>query len=218
MPASRHLRNETRRLDSPVGSCIQVGRCLVGEAAAADPEPILESPQRRRRSTAVTLLIGLAVLAMAAALQRVISSLALPSLLTVTTVALLVAQAPVVAAQGIDQELGMLLLLPLFSLVGLQCSWRELFPGGAWLLLLALAIVAVQAIGLLILSRHRRIGLPKVLVASQAVIGGPTTALAVAAALGRQELILPAMALGMLGYLFGSYLGLGVEKAVTLLS
>lgn len=192
MPASRHLRNETRRLDSPVGSCIQVGRCLVGEAAAAEPEPILESPQRRRRSTAVTLLIGLAVLAMAAALQRVISSLALPSLLTVTTVALLVAQAPVVAAQGIDQELGMLLL--------------------------AVAIVTVQAIGLWILSRHQRIGLPKALVASQAVIGGPATAVAVAAALRRRELVPPAMALGMLGYLFGSYLGLGVEKAVTLLS
>lgn len=58
----------------------------------------------------------------------------------------------------------------------------------------------------------------KLLVASQAVIGGPATAIAVAAALGRRELIPPALALGMLGYLIGSYLGLGVEKAVGLLS
>jgi uncharacterized membrane protein len=40
----------------------------------------------------------------------------------------------------------------------------------------------------------------------------------VAAALGRRELILPAMALGMLGYLIGSYLGLAVAKVVSLLS
>ena len=84
--------------------------------------------------------------------------------------------------------------------------------------MLASAIVAVQAIGLWLLSRRQHIGLPKVLVASQAVIGGPATAVAVAAALGRRELILPAMALGMLGYLIGSYLGLGVAKVVSLLS
>jgi len=57
-----------------------------------------------------------------------------------------------------------------------------------------------------------------VIIASQAVIGGPATAASVAAALGRRELILPAMALGMLGYLIGSDLGLGVAKVVSLLS
>jgi uncharacterized membrane protein len=146
----------------------------------------------------------LAVLVVSTALQWLLAPLALQFLLTVTTLALLIAQTPVVAAQRLDQGLGMLLLLPFFSLVGLQSSWRELFPPGGWILLLALAIVAVQAIGLLILGRHQRIGLPKVLLASQAVIGGPTTAVAVAAALGCRELFLPAMALG-------------VEKAVTLL-
>jgi uncharacterized membrane protein len=194
------------------------GRGHVGEAAAAEPEQAIQPQQRRLRSTAVTLLIGLAVLALAAALQRLFAPLVLPSLLTVTTVALLVAQVPVVARQRLDQELGMLLLLPFFSLVGLQSSWRELFPAGGWLLLLASAIVAVQGIGLWILSRRQRLGFPQLLVASQAVIGGPATAVAVAAALGRRELILPAMALGMLGYLIGSYLGLGVAKVVSLLS
>ena len=160
------------------------------------PPLTLRSPSSRGRDgcTAITLLIGLAVLALAAALQRLFAPLVLPSLLTVTTVALLVAQVPVVARQRLDQELGMLLLL------------------------LASAIVAVQALGLWLLSRRRHIGLPKVLVASQAVIGGPATAASVAAALGRRELILPAMALGMLGYLIGSDLGLAVAKVVSLLS
>ena len=40
----------------------------------------------------------------------------------------------------------------------------------------------------------------------------------VAAALGRREVILPAMVLGMLGYLIGRDLRLGGEKVVSLLS
>ena len=101
----------------------------------------------------------------------------------------------------------MVLLLPYFSLVGLQCSWRELFPAGGWMLLVALVIVMAQAFGLWMFRLWRRIGLTKALVASQAVIGGPTTAVALAAALKRRELIPPAMALGLLSYLFGTYLG-----------
>jgi len=193
------------------------GRGPVGKAAAAEAEPGSEAPQRSRRITAITLLIGVAVLVVAAVLERLLAPQACPSLLTVTTVALLFAQTPVVAAQRLDQELGLLLLLPFFSLVGLQSPWRALFPGGAWILLLAAAIVTVQAIGLWILSRTRRIGLAKALVASQAAIGGPATSVALATALGRRELLLPAVALGLLGYLIGTYLGLAVAKVVALL-
>ena len=48
------------------------------------------------------------------------------------------------------------------------------------------------------------------LVASQASIGGPSTALALATAIGRAELAVPSVAIGLLGYLLGTYLGLGV--------
>ena len=46
--------------------------------------------------------------------------------------------------------------------------------------------------------------------ASQASIGGPSTALALATAIGRAELAVPSVAIGLLGYLLGTYLGLGV--------
>lgn len=195
-----------------------VGRALIGQPADTESEKAVKPQQRRLRSTTITLLIGVAVLLVAAAVQRLLAPLALPYLLIVTTVALIAAQTPVVAAQCLDQEVGMLLLLPFFSKVGLESSWRALFPAGGWVLLQALVIVAIQALGLLILNRQGRIALPKVLVVSQAVVGGPTIAAALAAALGRQELIVPAVALGMLGYLIGSYLGLTVERVVMLLS
>lgn len=193
-------------------------RGFMAKPAATQPEPPVNPQQRRLRSTTITLLIGIAVVLVAAAVQRWLAPLDLPYLLIVTSVALIAAQTPVVAAQRLDQEVGMLLLLPFFSEVGLESSWRALFPAGGWVLLAASAIVAIQAVGLLVLNRHGRIALPQMLVASQAVVGGPTTAAVLAAALGRKELIVPAVALGMLGYLLGSYLGLAVERAVSLLS
>ena len=199
-------------------SSLLAGRALMGQPAATQSEEGVKSQKRGLRSTGMTLLIGVAVLVVAALVQRLLAPLALPYLLIVTTVALIAAQTPVMAEQSLDQEVGMLLLLPFFSEVGLESSWRALFPAGGWVLLQALGIVVIQAVGLLILNRQERITLPKLLVTSQAVVGGSTTAAVLAAALGRKELIVPAVALGMLGYLIGSYLGLAVERVVTLLS
>ncbi len=65
--------------------------------------------------------------------------------------------------------------------------------------------MALQAVGLLLL---RRWPLEETLVASQASIGGPSTALAFATSFKRPELVLPSVAIGLLGYLVGTYLGL----------
>ena len=61
---------------------------------------------------------------------------------------------------------------------------------------------------MLLLRHWRRWPLGETLVASQAAIGGPSTALALATSLKRAELALPAVAIGLLGYLVGTYLGL----------
>jgi uncharacterized membrane protein len=59
-------------------------------------------------------------------------------------------------------------------------------------------------------QRWRRWQLSDALVASQAAIGGPSTALALATSLGRPQLALPAVAIGLFGYLLGTYLGLAM--------
>lgn len=197
--------------------CMTAGLGVTAEAA-----PVLlseeEKPQRdgiRRRLR--TLALGLGVVFLSIAIQRLLLPWALPLLLSVTSLALLIAQIPATASQRLDPELGMMLMLPFFSLIGLTTSWRELLPAGSWLLLLAVSIVAVQGVVLCFVARKRRSSLERALVASQAAIGGPTTAVALAIAMGRRDLLLPGTALGMLGYLVGSYLGLGVARTVSLL-
>ena len=52
------------------------------------------------------------------------------------------------------------------------------------------------------------------LVASQAAVGGPSTALALAAGLDRDDLAVAGIALGLLGYVIGTYLGVAVAAWV----
>jgi len=156
------------------------------------------------------LLWGLAVLllsnALTAALQRLWP--ALPAILVLTTLTLLVAQLPGAPSRRGCYGLGLLLIQPFFTVMGLSSPVGALLGEGLPVLLYAALIVALQGLGLLVLRRWRGWGLGETLVASQASIGGPSTALALATAIGRAELALPAVAIGLLGYLLGTYLGL----------
>ena len=70
--------------------------------------------------------------------------------------------------------------------------------------------------GLVIFGLGRLLGLDlkTLAVASQANVGGPASAMALATARGYTDRLLPGVAVGLLGYAAGNYLGLGVAVAV----
>ena len=125
-----------------------------------------------------------------------------------TTTALIAAQLPWGPSRRGCYEEGLLLIQPFFTVIGLSSPVGGLLGEGLPVLVYAAWIVALQAAALLLLRRWRRWPLGETLVASQAAIGGPSTALALATSLKRGELALPAVAIGLLGYLVGTYLGL----------
>ena len=133
---------------------------------------------------------------------------AVPSILVLTTTALIAAQLPWGPSRRGCYEEGLLLIQPFFTVIGLSSPVGGLLGEGLPVLVYAAWIVALQAAALLLLRRWRRWPLGETLVASQAAIGGPSTALALATSLKRGELALPAVAIGLLGYLVGTYLGL----------
>ncbi|MDB4555306.1 DUF819 family protein, partial [Synechococcus sp. AH-707-D15] len=105
---------------------------------------------------------------------------------------------------------------PFFTVIGLNSPMSGLLGEGLPVLIFATLIVALQAVGLLLLRRWRRWPLEETLVASQASIGGPSTALALATSFKRPELVLPSVAIGLLGYLVGTYLGLLASAVLSL--
>ena len=131
-----------------------------------------------------------------------------PTILVLTTVALLAAQLPGASSRSGCYGLGLLLIQPFFMVIGLSSPVAGLLGAGFPVLLYAAWIVAIQG-GTLLLIRHwRRWPLTECLVASQAAIGGPSTALALATSLESASLAMPGVAIGLCGYLIGTYLGL----------
>ena len=142
---------------------------------------------------------------------------AVPSILVLTTLALIAAQLPGRFSRRGCYGGGLLLIQPFFTVIGLSSPVGGLLGEGLPVLIYALLIVTMQAVGLLLLRRWRGWPLAETLVASQASIGGPSTALALATSLKRPELALPSVAVGLLGYVVGTYLGL-IVSAVLLVS
>ena len=195
-------------------------------AATADSDPQLGtgSGWRSWRSLLRPLAWGLGILIASQLITPLLQRLwpALPGILVLTTLALVAAQWPAgrstggaaAAAFSGSYRLGLLLIQPFFTLIGLSSPVAGLLGEGRWVLLYAALVVTVQAAGLLGLQRWRGWRRSDALVASQAAIGGPSTALALATSLQQPQLALPAVAIGLLGYLLGTYLGLAATAVM----
>tara|TARA_B000000565_G_scaffold158540_1_gene119951 strand:+ start:916 stop:2019 length:1104 start_codon:yes stop_codon:yes gene_type:complete len=171
----------------------------------------LAAPSRLTASRILlSLLWGGAVLwaaeLMTALIQRGWSGC--PSILVLTTMALVAAQLPGASSRAGCYGLGLLLIQPFFTVIGLSSPVAGLLGSGWPVFFYAAWIVAVQGGLLLLLRQWQRWPLVESLVASQAAIGGPSTALALATSLDRPALAMPGVAIGLLGYLIGTYLGL----------
>ena len=76
------------------------------------------------------------------------------------------------------------------------------------------AATTVAIHGLVIFGVGRLVGIDAgtLAVASQANVGGPASAIALASARGYADRLLPGVAVGLLGYAGGNYLGLAVAR------
>ena len=140
-----------------------------------------------------------------------------PAVLILTTVALLLAQLPWTARLRGVRVLGMLAVYLFLAVIGAFCDLRELAElGSVGLRLLAFASVLVSVHGVVTFGTARLLRLdPDVAaVASQANVGGSTSALALARSLGRGDLVVPGVLVGALGNALGTFLGFWVAGRV----
>lgn len=109
-----------------------------------------------------------------------------------------------------SQEIGTFLIYLFFAVIGAPASLKMIFKESPLLLVFAFIIVFVNMIVSLIGGKLFNFTLEETLIASNANVGGPTTAAAMAVSKGWTELIVPALLVGTLGYVLGNYLGLFV--------
>jgi uncharacterized membrane protein len=106
-----------------------------------------------------------------------------------------------------SQEIGTFLIYLFFVVIGIPASIPLIVQNAPLLLVFVFIIVVVNLAVSLTAGKLLKYDLEEILLASNANVGGPTTAAAMAIAKGWKDLIGPILVVGTLGYIIGNYIG-----------
>lgn len=114
-----------------------------------------------------------------------------------------------------SSEIGTYLIYLFFFVIGVPASIPALLSEAPLLLVLTGVMVLVNMIFAFGFGRLFKFNLEEIILASNANIGGPTTAAAMAISQGWTKLVGPCMLIGTFGYAIGTYLGLTVYSILS---
>lgn len=133
-----------------------------------------------------------------------------PEIIFLTSLALLIAQFPSVQQLQGKHTVGFFLILLFLAVIGTLCDLSSLLGVGdlaVTLLLFVGTLVLVHGLVIFGLGALFKVDWDVIAVASQANVGGNTTAIAAAESLERPDLLIPGMLVGSFGNALGTYLG-----------
>lgn len=139
----------------------------------------------------------------------------IPSILTLTTIAIILAQLPFVQKLKGSKILGYLLILVFLAVVGAFCDINALLKSGevaGILLVWVISMVLIHGILIFTIGGLFKQDWDIISVASNANMGGTATAAVCATSLGRQDLQLPGLLVASVGNALGTYLGILVAE------
>lgn len=138
----------------------------------------------------------------------------MPSVLFLTTIALILAQIPAVASLTGTGVIGNYLVLIFLASNGAMSVLANIVVIGPPIVYFAAITVGVHGLVIFGLGPLVGLDLKTLAVASQANVGGPASAIALATARGYTDRLLPGVAVGLLGYAAGNYAGLAVAAVL----
>ena len=160
------------------------------------------------RSLAWLLFLGIAAYYISELISEIFPKI--PSIITLSTIGIILAQTPLVRSLKGSHGLGLYLIYLFLAVIGAYCEIQsviELEQVGLTLLLFTSIAVLLHGILVVFLGGLFYRDWEMIAIVSQANIGGGTTAIALAETFGRKELIVPAILVGTLGNALGTYLG-----------
>ena len=170
--------------------------------------PVFAECSLRVTDLCILLALGLGIIAAANGIGSLIPKV--PSVIWLTSMALLVAQIPWVKRLSGAMQLGSIALHFFFALIGIGSKFAEIAKVGPSIFFLTLTVVAVHGLVVFGIAAVWRRQWDTAAVASQAAVGGPSTAMALAVSRGKTHLALPGVAVGLLGYGVGTYAGFAI--------
>lgn len=144
------------------------------------------------------------------AFLKIINTLLGNQYLIITTVTMLCAtlKSDFFGNLGGAQEIGTFLIYLFFVVIGVPASISSIINNSPLLLVFCLIVVLVNMFVTFGAAKLFNFNLEEAILASNACIGGPTTAAAMAVSKSWSKLIAPIMLIGTLGYVIGNYCGI----------
>ena len=197
------------------------GRRSAPPAPAVNPQPAqsLGAPgldvQLRSSGVPLTLLdfAGLMVVTVGTMWSsEVLAELvpSLPRIIWLTTIVLVLAQVPLIRRLSGGVVLGNFLVLLFLASNGAKSVVSRIVEVGPAIFYFAAGTVAIHGLIIFGIGWLLRMNGDVLAIASQANVGGSTTAMALAGARRRPDLILPGVAVGILGNAIGNYAGIAI--------
>ena len=106
--------------------------------------------------------------------------------------------------------IGTYLMQIFFAAIGASANIKVVMDYGPILFLFAATILFIHLLFLLAAGKLFKLDLAEIVIASNANMGGPTTAAAMATARNWNELVIPAILCGTLGYSIATFVGVGL--------
>lgn len=178
----------------------------------ANHHPFFAPAALSAKDLSVLVAVGLALVAAADLTGRLVPKV--PSVLWLTTYALILGHTRWFHRAEGALQLGTMLLHLFFVVIGIWSRVSEIMALGLVVFFFTLVVVGVHGLWTYGVGRLLRLDVATLTIASQASVGGPSSALAVAVAREWPGLVLPGIIVGLLGYALGTYLGFGVAYLV----
>jgi uncharacterized membrane protein len=106
--------------------------------------------------------------------------------------------------------IGVLCLYLFIAEIGVSVDLVRLLSDGPAVLLFGTIAIVVHIVLLLVVGGWLRFSLKEICIASNACIGGPTTAAPMALSFGMKHAVTPAILIGLFGYMIGTFVALAV--------
>ena len=165
--------------------------------------------------TDLAMLVGLGVLGLFVAGQIAVWIPAIPKILSLTTLALLLAQWPPVQKLRGVRVVGIFCIYLFLAVIGAYCDIAALLKDGHLALMMLIFVSVLVAVHTVIqfgVGALLRQDWAVISVASQANLGGSASCLALTKSLNRPDLHLPGILAGALGNAVGTYCGLLIAE------